>query len=96
MQYAAVYKPDSEPLDQFIQRNGGINACATRFARCLGQGAVTRVPETFGKRMMSPSVSTRLTVHIRRYNNQMIWINAHHEDEMLSATWAKYRVRRKV
>jgi len=38
MRYAAVYKPDSEPLDQFIRRKGGINACAARFCRCLGRG----------------------------------------------------------
>jgi hypothetical protein len=31
MRYAAVYKPESEPLDQFIKRRGGINACAARF-----------------------------------------------------------------
>jgi hypothetical protein len=37
MRYAAVYKPDSEPLDQFIRRKGGINACAARFSRWLGQ-----------------------------------------------------------
>jgi hypothetical protein len=30
MRYAAVYKPDSEPLDQFVRRKGGINACAAR------------------------------------------------------------------
>jgi hypothetical protein len=30
MRYAAVYKPDSEPLAEFIQRKGGINACAAR------------------------------------------------------------------
>jgi hypothetical protein len=41
MRYAAVYKPDSERLDQFIKRKGGINACAARFSRCLGRGAVT-------------------------------------------------------
>jgi hypothetical protein len=28
MRYAAVYKSASEALDQFIQRKGGINACA--------------------------------------------------------------------
>jgi hypothetical protein len=39
MRYAAIYKPDSEPLDQFVRRKGGINACAARFARCLGRGA---------------------------------------------------------
>jgi hypothetical protein len=37
MRYAAAYKPDSEPLDQFVKRKGGINACAGRFTRCLGQ-----------------------------------------------------------
>jgi hypothetical protein len=31
MRYAAAYKPDSEPLEQFIQRKSGINACAARF-----------------------------------------------------------------
>jgi hypothetical protein len=30
MRYAAAYKSVSEPLDQFIQRKGGINACAAR------------------------------------------------------------------
>jgi hypothetical protein len=37
MRYAAVYKPDSELLDQFIKRNGGINACAGRYSRCLSR-----------------------------------------------------------
>jgi hypothetical protein len=39
MRYAAVYKPHSEPLDQFIKRKGGINACAARFSRRLGRNA---------------------------------------------------------
>jgi hypothetical protein len=34
MRYAAAYKPVSEPLDRFIKRKGGINACAARFSRC--------------------------------------------------------------
>ena len=38
MRYAAAYKPVSEPLQQFIRRKGGINACAARFSRCLGRG----------------------------------------------------------
>jgi hypothetical protein len=38
MRYAAAYKPDSEALDQFVRRKGGINACAVRFSRCLGGG----------------------------------------------------------
>jgi hypothetical protein len=37
MRYAAVYKPDSEALDRFIKRKGGINACAARFSRRLGR-----------------------------------------------------------
>src|SRR5208282_4749990 len=28
LRYVAAYKADLEPLDQFIQRKGGINACA--------------------------------------------------------------------
>jgi hypothetical protein len=43
MRYAAAHKPDSEPLDQFIMRKGGINACAARFTRCLGRGAARRL-----------------------------------------------------
>jgi hypothetical protein len=31
MRYVAAYKLDSEPLDLFIRRKGGINACAARF-----------------------------------------------------------------
>jgi hypothetical protein len=42
MRFAAAYKPDSEALDQFIQRKGGINECAGRFSRCLGRGAATK------------------------------------------------------
>jgi hypothetical protein len=38
MRYAAGYKPDSEPLERFIGRKGGINACAERFSRWLGRG----------------------------------------------------------
>ena len=41
MRHAAAYKPDSEPLDRFVQRKGGINACAARFFRRLGRGAVS-------------------------------------------------------
>jgi hypothetical protein len=39
MRYAAEYKDISEPLDQFIKRKGGINACAARFSRRLGRHA---------------------------------------------------------
>jgi hypothetical protein len=36
LRYAAMSKADSEPLDQFVRRKGGINACAARFSG-LGQ-----------------------------------------------------------
>jgi hypothetical protein len=42
MRYAAVYKLDSEPLDQFVRRKGGINACSARFSRRLGRDGATR------------------------------------------------------
>jgi hypothetical protein len=42
MRYAAVYKPDSEPLDRFVKRKGGINACVARFSRRLGRDAAKR------------------------------------------------------
>ena len=37
LRYSAEYKPTSEPLGAFVQRKGGINKCAARFARCLGR-----------------------------------------------------------
>jgi hypothetical protein len=43
MRYAAMYKPDSEQLDRFVQRKGGINACVARFSRSLGRGRATRL-----------------------------------------------------
>jgi hypothetical protein len=42
MRYAAVYKLDSEPLDRFIKRKGGINECAARFSRRLGRGVAKK------------------------------------------------------
>jgi hypothetical protein len=39
LRYAAEYKTNAEPLAAFVQRKGGINKCAERFARCLGRGA---------------------------------------------------------
>ena len=38
LRYAAAYKSDSEPLDQFVRRKGGINRCAARFCRRVGRG----------------------------------------------------------
>jgi hypothetical protein len=37
LRYAMAYKFDSESLDQFVKRKGAINACASRFGRCLGR-----------------------------------------------------------
>jgi hypothetical protein len=37
LQYAAKYKPERELLRDFIQRKGGINKCAARYARRLGR-----------------------------------------------------------
>jgi hypothetical protein len=37
LRYALAYKSHSESLDKFIKDEGGINRCASRFARCLGQ-----------------------------------------------------------
>jgi hypothetical protein len=42
LRYAAAYKADSEALDRFVRRKGGINACAARLSRCLGRGQATR------------------------------------------------------
>jgi hypothetical protein len=42
MRYAAVYKPDSEPLNQFIKRKGGINACRSRPPRPIDMVTETR------------------------------------------------------
>ena len=37
LRYAAAYKPESEPLEQFVKRKGGINKCVTRFSVGLGR-----------------------------------------------------------
>jgi hypothetical protein len=33
LRYAAANKPDDESIKKFIERNGGINACASRYAQ---------------------------------------------------------------
>jgi hypothetical protein len=40
MRYASAYKPVFEPLDRFVRRKGGINACAVRFTRWVGRVAM--------------------------------------------------------
>ena len=37
LRFAAAYKDLEEPLRDFIKRQGGLNACAARFARRLGR-----------------------------------------------------------
>ena len=37
LRYAAEYKTNAESLAAFVLRKGGINKCAARFTRCLGQ-----------------------------------------------------------
>jgi len=39
LRYAAKYKPENELLRDFLQRKGGINKCAARYARRLGRQA---------------------------------------------------------
>jgi hypothetical protein len=39
MRYAAKYKPEKELLRDFLQRKGGINKCAARYAHRLGRKA---------------------------------------------------------
>jgi hypothetical protein len=39
LRYAAEYKDLDESLAAFIKRKGGINKCASRFARRLGRGS---------------------------------------------------------
>jgi hypothetical protein len=33
LRFAAANKPDDESITKFIKRNGGINACASRYAQ---------------------------------------------------------------
>ena len=35
LRYSAEYKSHSEPLAAFVRRKGGINKCASRFAKCF-------------------------------------------------------------
>jgi hypothetical protein len=42
LRYAAKYKPETELLRDFLQRKGGINKCAARYARRLGRNSKAR------------------------------------------------------
>jgi hypothetical protein len=60
MRYAAVYKPDSEPLDRFVKRKGGINTCAARFSRRLGRR------QRNNPKFLAPRDATRRTHRIQK------------------------------
>jgi hypothetical protein len=42
MRYADEHKPNSEPLDRFVKRKGGINKCVARCSRSLGRDSTKR------------------------------------------------------
>jgi hypothetical protein len=42
LRYAADCKPEKELLRDFLQRKGGINKCAARYARRLGRNSKAR------------------------------------------------------
>jgi hypothetical protein len=42
LRYADGHKLSSEPLDRFVKRKGGINACVAWFSRHLGRGPANR------------------------------------------------------
>jgi hypothetical protein len=48
MRYAVAFKPDSEPLERFIRRRGGINECAARFCRCVRRRRRVWLPGPLG------------------------------------------------
>ena len=41
LRYAAEYKKLDEPLGDFVKRKGGLNKCASKYARRLGRNAPT-------------------------------------------------------
>jgi len=42
LRYADEHTLNSEPLDRFVSRRGGINACVARFSRHAGRNAAKR------------------------------------------------------
>jgi hypothetical protein len=52
LRYALRYKSHSEPLDRFIKRKGGINACASLFRRCIA-------PKHVGRYLVVPGTGFR-------------------------------------
>ncbi len=58
LRYAAEFKSLDEPLSAFVQRKGGINICATRFARRLGRGGTEKPKAAFPATHMIPGGSS--------------------------------------
>ena len=50
LRYAAEFKNLDEELGDFVKRKGGINECASQFARRLGRGSVHRAAVTAPRR----------------------------------------------
>ena len=69
MRFAAAYKPDSERFVQFIQRKGGINACAARFTRCLGRGRATRSERRLAGILLGAAASEAMHRDLKRLSN---------------------------
>jgi hypothetical protein len=53
LRYAAERKLNSEPLDEFVKRKGGINKCVARFSRRLGRNAAKRSGRGAVRRMLA-------------------------------------------
>ena len=59
LRYATEFKDLAEPLGDFIKRKGGINKCASRFARRLGRGSQHRASASTLRRGGCSAHSTR-------------------------------------
>ena len=58
LRYAAEHKNLDEPLRDFIKCKGGINRCASRFARRLGRGSFQLADLAPEKRVHPAGIST--------------------------------------
>ena len=62
LRYAAEFKDLHEPLRDFIKRKGGINKCASRFARRLGRGSAHRAAACWLQQRGCTSQTARLKI----------------------------------
>jgi hypothetical protein len=75
LRYALEHKSPAEPLDQFIKRKGGINRCASRFARCLGRRGADRCkkkPAGRGRIREPDSRSCKMSARLRYEAYQLL------------------------